>query len=367
MVDNKISSPYYILLVLVGYLILRYIYKPAIYSKILSDNRQRAGMFLIIVLCLFSVQDTDYFHYETALYAMSQGATIHFENVYYTIGQIVSYNYLFFRLAIWGSAFVLFCWSVKRLNVSLVVALFFLVTMYLTKFSYARASLAMSIGLFGYTFLVRPIRVKLISYLLGAAIVVTSLLFHKSAIFMIPVYTLSLFKINKYTIVAALVLFPLGYYYISEYGIAFLISADDNDAIVNSAQEYLMDDVGKKGIAILILHFLERIPYYIFLYIIIKGIINKAYSVLPIYQRAIFNVVIYVVSFSSFFLLNYTVNTEVLYYRFLYYSILPLSISIPILFMIGKDRKLLKIAYTMGFYSVVYTILYSFYNAYISA
>lgn len=366
MVDNKISSPYYILLVLIGYLILRYIYKPTMYNNIISDRQQKVGMFLVIIICLFSVQDTDYFHYETALQAMSQGATLHFEDVYYTIGEIVSYNYLLFRLVIWGSAFTLFCWTVKRLDVSLVVALFFFVTMYLTKFSYARASLAMSIGLFGYTFLVKPISLKWISYLLGTAIVATSLFFHKSAIFMIPVYMLSLFKINKFTISAALIMFPIGYYLISEYGIAMLMGADDSEIIANSAQEYLMKDVSNKGIAILILHFLERIPYYIILYIIVKCITNKSYSAMPLYQRSIFNVVIYVVAFSSLFLLNYTVNTEVLYYRFLYYSILPLSISLPILLKISKDRKLLKIAYTMGFYSVAYTILYSFYNAYLS-
>lgn len=366
MVNNKISSPYYILLVLVGYLILRYIYKPAISNNIISDRQQKIGLFLIIIICLFAIQDTDYFSYKTALNAMSQGATLHFEDVYYTIGEIVSYNYLLFRIVIWGSAFTLFCWSVKRLDVSLVVALFFFVTMYLTKFSYARASLAMSIGLFGYTFLVKPISLKWISYLLGASIVATSLLFHKSAIFMIPVYMLSLFKINKFTIGAALIMFPIGYYLISEYGIALLMRADDSETIANSAQEYLMKDVSNKGIAILILRFLERTPYYIILYIIVKCITNKTYSVLPLYHRSIFNVVIYVVAFSSLFLLNYTVNTEVLYYRLLYYSILPLSISLPILLKFCKDRKLLKIAYMMGFYSVIYTILYSFYNAYLS-
>lgn len=367
MVNDKISSPYYILLVLVGYLLLRYIYKPAISNNIISNRQQKIGLFLIIIICLFAIQDTDYYHYKTALLAMSKGAILHFEDVYYSIGEMVSYNYLLFRLVVWGSAFTFFCWSVKRLNVTLLVALFFFVTMYLTKFSYARASLAMSIGLFGYTFLVKPISLKWISYLLGGSIVATSLLFHKSAIFMIPVYMLSLFKINKFTIGVALIMFPIGYYLISEYGIALLMGADDSDAIANSAQSYLMDDVEKKGIAIIIQRILERVPYYIILYIIICSIINKTYALLPSYQRSVFNLVIYVIAFSSLFLFNYTVNTEVLYYRFLYYSILPLSVVLPILLTITWHPKMLKLAYTMGFYATVYTVLYSFYNAYLSA
>lgn len=368
MIENKISNPYYILLVLLGYIVLRYIYKPAIDSnKVISAKQKRLGMFLIIILCLFAVQDTDYFHYETALKEMSQGFILHFEDIYYAIGDMVSYNYLLFRLVIWGSAFTLFCWSVKRLNVPLVMSLFFFVTMYLTKFSYARASLAMSIGLLGFTFLVKPIKLKWVSYLCGIAVIIVSFIFHKSAVFMIPVYILSLFRINKYTIGIACLLIPLGYYFISEYGISMLMSTDGNDLIANSAQGYLMKDLSNKGIAILILQYLERIPYYIILYIIVQGVINKEYILLPYYQRSIFNVIIYVIVFASLFLFDYAMNTDVLYYRFLYYSILPLSVALPLLLKIERKRKLLKVAYTMGFFAVIYNILYSFYNAYLSA
>ena len=368
MVTEKISNPYLILLVLLGFVVLRCIYKPALsINKELSAVHKYLGVFMIIVICLFSVQDTDYFHYKTALIAMSRGAILHFEDVYYSIGEMVSYNYLLFRLVVWGSAFTFFCWSVKRLNVTLQVALFFFVAMYLTKFCYARASLAMSMGLLGYTFLVKPARFKWISYFLGIVIIVTSLQFHKSAIFMIPMYILSFFKLNKFTIGVSLFLFPLGYYFISEYGIALLMGADDGDAIANSAQGYLMHDTVNKGIAVIIQRVLERVPYYIILYIIISSIMNKTYALLPSYQRSILNLVIYVIAFSSLFLFNYTVNTEVMYYRFLYYSILPLSIVLPILLRITEHSKMLKLAYIMGFYATVYTVLYSFYNAYLSA
>ena len=94
---------------------------------------------------------------------------------------------------------------------------------------------------------------------------------------------------------------------------------------------------------------------------------NKTYALLPSYQRSILNLVIYVIAFSSLFLFNYTVNTEMMYYRFLYYSILPLSIVLPILLRITEHSKMLKLAYIMGFYATVYTVLYSFYNAYLSA
>ena len=368
MIENKVSNPYYILLVLVGYIVLRYIFMPAINSNIqISEKREGLGIILIMVLCLFAIQDTDYFHYETALEEMSHGFILHFEDIYYAIGSMVSYNYFLFRLVIWGSAFALFCWSVNRLNVPLVMSLFFFVTMYLTKFSYARASLAMSIGLFGFTFLVKPIKLKWLSYLGGVSVILVSFLFHKSAVFMIPVYILSLFKINKYTIGVACLLIPLGYYFISEYGISILMSTDDNSTIANSAQGYLMKDSSNKGIAVLILQYLERIPYYLILYIIIQNVINKRYLLLPYYQRSMFNVVLYVLVFASLFLFNYSMNTDVMYYRFLYYSILPLSVTLPLLVQIGGNRKLLKVAYTMGFLSVCYSILYSFYNAYLSA
>ena len=369
MVDDKISNPFAILLVLLGYLVLWYIYKPTISPyKSISATRERYGLLLIMIICLFSVQDTDYYHYQTALRAISKGAILHFEDVYYTIGEIVSYNYFLFRFVVWGSAFALFCWSAKRLKVPLPVVMFFFVTMYLTKFSYARASLAMSIGFFGYTFIIKPIRLTLISYILGISTIIISLYFHKSAVFMIPVYVLSSFKLNKYSLGIALILFPFGYYFISEFGISLLMNIDDTEnSTIISAQGYLMRDASNKGIAVIILHFLERTPYYIIVYLIYKIIRNKNYDMLNYSQRSICNVVLYVVAFASLFLFDYSINTSVLYYRFLYYSILPLSMILPILLKLERNSRLFKIAYTMGFYSVIYSILYSFYNAYLSA
>lgn len=368
MIENKISNPYYILIVLLGYLALRYIYKPAIASnRKFSRGRNTVGIIIIVIICLFSVQDTDYFHYETVLSAMSQGAATHLEDVYYEIGDFVQYNYLFFRLVVWGSALCLFLVTIKRLNVPIASVLFFFVTMYLTKFSYARASLAMAIGLFGFSFVIKPLGLKYISYIVGILIITSSLLFHKSAIFMIPVYLLSLFKMNRYTICISAILYPLGFYLISEYGIDLLMGAGGDDAVVESAQGYLMKDSQKKGIAVLILYILSRTPYYIFLFVIIKNVINGLYIYMPVYQRAILNVPVYVISFASLFLFNYSVNTEIMYYRFLYYSILPLSIAIPMLFSKNDDYKLLRFSCMLGFCAVVYEILYSFYNAYLTA
>lgn len=368
MVENKISSPYYILIVLLGYIVLKYIYKPALTStNRFSNHRKNYGICIILLICVFAVQDTDYFHYETALSAMQQGAILHFEDAYYIIGEIVQYNYLLFRFVVWGCALSLFLVTIKRFNVPIAVVLFFFVTMYLTKFSYARASLAMSIGLFGFSFVVKPIRWRYVSYVIGVSVIAVSLLFHKSAVFMFPIYLLSLFRMNRYTICISVILFPLGFYLISEYGIALLMGADEGDLIAESAQGYLMKDTQKSGIAALILKVLSRTPYYIFLFIMIKGIMDNLYTSIPTYQRAIVNVSIYVISFASLFLFDYSVNTTIMYYRFLYYSILPLSIVIPILFNMKKYSKMVKISCTMGFYAVVYEILYSFYNAYLSA
>lgn len=109
MIENKISSPYYILIVLLGYIVLKYIYKPAITSTVqFSNHRNKYGICVILLMCIFAVQDTDYFHYETALSAMAQGAILHFEDAYYTIGDIVQYNYLLFRFVVWGSALCFF-------------------------------------------------------------------------------------------------------------------------------------------------------------------------------------------------------------------------------------------------------------------
>lgn len=368
MIETKISSPSYILIVLLGYITLRYIYKPAAnHNQQLASSRKNFGIFIILIISLFAVQDTDYYHYKTALYEMSQGQMLHFEDIYYKIGELVNYNYLLFRFVVWGSALGVFLATVKRLNVPTSMVLFFFVTMYLTKFSYARASLAMAIGLFGFSFVIKPIRMRCFSYILGTSLILISLSFHKSAIFMIPIYSLSLFRFNKHLLWVLILLFPLGYYLISEYGIELLMGAENDDMIISSAQGYLMKSSHKKGIAVLMLHFLSRMPYYIFLYVILSDIQAHLNETLPKYQRAMINIPIYVIYLASLFLFNYSVSTEVLYYRFLYYSILPLSIIIPLLFDMKKHYRLLRISCMMGFCAVIYEILYSFYIAYLSA
>ena len=93
------THPIYVLIVLMFYILLHYWYKPSRFYY--SSNRRLKniiGGIIIILLCVFSVQDSDYFHYKEYISLLKSGHDISsLERVYIWIAEFVSYNYFLFR------------------------------------------------------------------------------------------------------------------------------------------------------------------------------------------------------------------------------------------------------------------------------
>jgi hypothetical protein len=361
--EEFLHSPLLILAVMVLYFVLMSIYKPA-YTRngMIKTSRSKAGVILLFVFCLFSVQDTDYFHYMDCLNMLKYGVKTHLEDVYAEIAEFVDYSNLWFRTVVWGSALSIFLLSVKHLGIKMDVVLFFFVTIFITKFSYARVSLAMAMGMCGYALLVKPLNNKALSFPLGITIIACSLMFHKSAIFWIAVFCCSVIKLNKQRMIILLVLYPLCAYIFQKYAVQYFMKSAE-EALVETAMGYLEEEEGMHGLSYCINIILTRIPYYLLLFSIIKSILTNKYAVLANYEKRIVNVAFYVICFSSFFLFDTEANTNVMYYRLLYYSILPLSLLAAIFHKHGFNPRLTKMSVIIGSCSIVYFFLYSFYTS----
>lgn len=116
------------------------------------------SMFLIIFESVNP--NSDWYHYQDMVwnYDLSEGAVNHGEPIYRYIIGITNKNYFLFRLIVWGSAFMLSRLAFRRFGVNVNVATFFLIAVYLMRFNYARASLAMACYFCGLSYLLNPIK-----------------------------------------------------------------------------------------------------------------------------------------------------------------------------------------------------------------
>lgn len=361
--NTFLYNPLLILIMMCLYICIVTYYKPAyLKQKNFSNPKNLFGVFLIFIFSLYAVQDTDYFHYIDALEDLSRGGFSHFEDIYIDIASYVDYQNIHFRMIVWGAALVLFVLSIKRLGISLPLVLFFFAALFIMKFSYARASLAMAFGVFGYTFLAKPIRFRLLSFTIGVLLISASLLFHKSASFWILIFLCSIIQLKKPRLGILLLLYPVGVYFSTRYGLDYFLASVSDDFAEN-AMGYMSKDALDHGLNYYVRMILTRTPYYLMFLGIIISVFKGNYQQLPSHEKKIINISFYIIYFSSFFLFDFGVNTSVMYYRFLYYSIMPLSMLMAIFYKSGINLKLLKYSVILGVSGCIFDFLYSYYNA----
>lgn len=159
-------------------------------AGLLDSEKQSdsGGWLLYAFLLLFAVTafcNGDFFHYIE--WVESANVNWHFDDtapqeiVYQYISSALDGAYFPFRFVVWGSALTLIVATAKRLEISVQQTLFVVIILYAVQYSYARATLAMSVYFLGFSFLVKPARVgSIVSILIGIGIISLSVFFHRS-------------------------------------------------------------------------------------------------------------------------------------------------------------------------------------------
>lgn len=161
---------------------------------------------LIELFLVFQFTETDYWHY----YHMFNGWGRLTEPLQELIRNWFE-NFYLWRLFVWGGAFFVFILSFKRLGLSPRVYIPLFVVGYLSRFI-SREQLGLAIMLLGSTYIVKPLRFKSFSYILGVGLVLGSYFFHNSMVFSIAMLLPAFFKVNWKRAVLVLLLFvPLIY------------------------------------------------------------------------------------------------------------------------------------------------------------
>lgn len=369
------QTPVLVLFNIILLFLLIFTLKDALYHPhMVSLAKYRFALSLCVIFCLFSFWGTDWFHYLELFPMLQSGERGHMEEVYVWIVQNLSPNYLLFRLIIWGGAFFLFIKTLNRLDISVDLALLLFVIFSIIWFSYARATLAMTIIYFAGEIMFRSEK-RFISLIQGTVLLCFSAFFHKSAIMAIPlVYIAYLFNVNtKLALRITLLFFPIIVIFAKAI-VNQLMSVDlDNSnnmilGYVESGQNRLLRESNISGWGAIIRNTFERMPYYLIAFVGTKILIYNIYDDdIPSNIKSFIILQILIVVVSTVFLFDLNANTQMLYGRFLRYNAIPTVIVMTYLYELGIYRRLIDATIYIAGFGSLYTVLYAMYDIIINS
>lgn len=391
MIELIQDNPYLISINIVMLVAIWYTMRPAIYyaDSTVSSRRLYFALFMWFLFDVFAFWGSDWFHLYVA-YKDIQVENLIVEDVYTWIAHnLAPNNYILFRIIVWGAA-QFFLWDTfRRISISSHLLLAVFLSVWLIWFSYARVSLAMAMAFWGLTIYHKSHGISIIPKIIGLCAIAASFYFHKSAIFIIFVSLLTILtsKVNKITFIICLIAFPLFAYILNDGVVDSVLltmtdKTEDLDNYITKAQYYMESDEIDKGIGPLIGLLLERIPYY--LIIVLGGIalfstnnntspINNEESLdapvdndeivftIPEDIKVFIRALLYIVLFSSLFLFNSSVNTQIIYNRFIRFSFVPATIILAYLLENNKYMRYGWWTYCIALFGTCYQMIYMLY------
>ena len=313
--------------------------------------------FFIVTHCLKG----DFFHMMERVHGYSSYSAYVGEEIYYKIGLFVGNNYLLFRTIVWGGAFYLFCQTAKRMQVPVYYAALLLIATHSIIFSYARVSLSMAVYFYGLSFLCRPNKVKLFSYIIGISLILLSREFHSSAVIMIAMTFMLFITIKKWTLIVILVAIPLLVGVLKDY--FYLIAfSDSTDEVVAKKMQGYSDREVEKGIAGRIISILQYASFYIpFILSSISLFFNEEYKKCSIEILRFYKVALgFVLASIAFTFMGSTFVTFV--YRVLFMSMIPSTIIVVYLYRNEMmQKKHMALCVISGFLFLLIKYMYDIY------
>lgn len=363
-------------------------------KKISKDNNVLRDFILLCLFCIFSFQDTDWFHYVEIFKSYSTPETFvfsydflfgkteysHMEKIYSYLAYYSFDNYLLFRLIIWGAALVLFFGACKNFRVKLSYVLYYFVPLFLLLFCYGRVSLAFSMAFYGYSLVVKNFDIKfykkklitkkksfvslVLSTITGVFFIIASLLFHKSVGILLPVFAISIIPLTKKTMLVYIILF-VSIIVIVKNIQWYLTLIDQQESLTISSLRYELENktTGDSGslLRLFITYYLKYVPYYMFLFYQVKDVYSVKKMEVSISIKLISNCAILLILIATAFLL---VGLYTFFYRFIIFSMIPISITLAYSHSFEKNNRGIVFR-SVGIFLAYYNLLYTLYLAFV--
>ncbi len=322
------------------------------YLAFKRNGRIKEVCFVYVLFCVFAFWSSDTASYE---WMFSQHNISYYkEPIYYYISLLCFDSYYIFRTLIWGTATMLFYYTVRKFKLNRSVAFFVLTYFFLLTFSYARASLAMSTFLYGMSLVLNNRNSKMI-LVKGLVFILLAPFFHRSYYVIVAITPFLFFRINKKVVLFILMLSPLFARLIQSILQLFLDSqiefGENMDNFSDSVQDYAGNEshwqMNWKFMLITIMH---QISYYFtlvtILYLYFK---NKTNILFDNRMRKMITLIVVIIIISTIFTINGVSNhfSTIVGYRFLYMTSLPIVVVLTYMYMrriMSKKLLLLNLA-----------------------
>lgn len=315
---------------------------------------------LLLVILVSAGSNSDWYSYQDMVwnYDLHVGASNYGEPFYGYLINAVNQNYLLFRLCVWGGAFVLSCFTFKRFGVNVNSATFFLISVYLIRFNYARASLAFSSYFLGLSFLLRPIKgQRILSFVLTVLFFWGAYEFHYSLLPVILLSVMAFLPLDKpFVVIILLLSLPL---------LASIINNNldffDSDYIASKLETYEERDDGRANFLGIIAKILMYGAFVIPI-LISSRVMTKHNRLIDLPIKRLFRVMIGIFIFAlTFLFMGY--KTEVFFYRYLFMTMIPLAVICVYLYR-GKmmSKTMFTVILGWGIMSTVQPLLTGLYH-----
>lgn len=352
-------------------MIIYYSLQPAYYNlEANPPKRLYLGITCIFLFTMFSFWIHDWFGYQREYLLIRDSEWYRertsLEPVYIWIIMHCP-DYMVFRLAVFGSAWLFVYLIIRHLQVNRDLAWFFFGVLFLPLFAYARVSLAVVMMLYGSILICKPFKQsRILSYVLGGLLVVVSVFFHKSAAMGILVVAFSFISrtANKnswfYILLAFIATAVIARVVISLFLGGALESGDElASKSMTAGQKYMNKASVDSGVGALLGYTLERAPYY--MCAILSFQIQSEYEV-PKEIATVLKFDMYLVLLATIFSVDLGANTSIMFGRLLRFSLVPSAIIMAYAYQYGLYTKWVKIIFFTGLACVIYRLTYTLYN-----
>ena len=298
------------------------------YSNQNTKKLDFSFFFLICVYVVTSFYNGDFWHLQAYIsfgYELWKPS----EEVYDTIAALVNNNYLLFRTIVWGGGLVLLTKVFKRYGLNQNTSLYYFFVLYISVFDYARASLAMVIYFLGFSFFTKPAKKHSIAYkVFGILLMLLSYNFHTSMLAIIVLTVIIWVPWNKTSIVILLITFPVISYLVNWVVFDYILAGGVNDLIENKIST--LSEIEAKDTSLL--ETIRLVWHYSTFYIPFLVVTYLLYFKYNIEEFPNYLVQLYKLTLAIVILATSTLflgfSNRVLFYRFLYMTIIPLTVLI---------------------------------------
>ena len=344
--------------ILISYFIVNFKWNKVGCRFIISNKWYHLLLIGLICFCVLDRTTGDYFHYREIIdeYRKTSNPENNLEYPYQVIIQLISANYFFFRLIVWGIAICIYSRILKLLDLNNDLSLSIFALICLLPFSCVRLSLGLVIFYLGFLLFYKYRRISYIKAILGILCILFSALFHKSLFVLLIMFPFTLIKLNKGTLILLCLSFPISIFLIERY-IFDLLFVDFDIAGMN----YLYKDKIEMGLAMKLYNMFLFVGLAFSIGMLIWNYILLPKYVIPDYYKRLLCFLLFVLYLSSIFLFidigDATLSAR---FRDMLYPALTLLLSH--YFMNFRMRKTYVIILLLSFFFVdTFYLLYAYY------